>query len=213
MFLLYIPVIISLAIGAAFFVLWFNRDPERHPPEKTSAIISPADGRVLYVKVFSAGELPVSKKFSMDVRLHEFKELEGFARGGFLVGIYLSPFDVHITRAPISGRVIYTEHTVGQLFSRTLFSLKTADERGTCVIKGDDGITVGVVQMAAYLVRRVILSVQDNAQVNIGQRIGKIRLGSQVDLVLPASGDVSVVVRAGDRVRAGESIIATRNHA
>jgi phosphatidylserine decarboxylase len=205
-----ISVVIVLAF---FFLLWFNRDPKRQPPLREGIIVSPADGRILYIKQFEAGDLPVSRKFSLDIRLEEVKHLQDFLEGSILIGIYLSPFDVHVTRAPITGRVVLAKHTMEQLFLRSVLALKTADERAVCAIQRDDGLTVAVAQMAAYLVRRVILSVQDNEYVEIGQRIGKIRLGSQVDLVLPRRSDVCVIVRPGEKVTAGETIIATFSHA
>ena len=213
MWLAYTISIILLAFIAAFFFIWFNRNPIRNPPLQNGIIVSPADGRILYVKDFRAGDCPISRKFTMDVRLEELGQLQAFSEGVCLIGIYLSPFDVHVTRAPISGRVILTEHFIGQLFSRTLLGFKTADERATCVIKGNEGVTVAVIHMAAYFVRRVIMGIRKNSQVTMGERIGKIRLGSQVDIVLPKNLGNTIIVKPGDRVKAGESIIATFNQA
>ena len=211
MWLGYATPIILLTCMAAFLFIWFSRNPDRSPPLKNGIIVSPADGRILYIKEFRAGDCPVSRKFTMNVRLEELKDVKAFSHGASLIGIYLSPLDVHVTRAPISGRVILRGHIIGQLFSKTLLGFKTADERATCVIQGNEGITVGIVHMAAYFVRRVILSIGTDSHVSIGERIGKIRLGSQVDIVLPKDFEYSIIVKAGDRVKAGESIIATLN--
>ena len=206
----------TAAIGAAaiasvliFFVTyWFNRDPDRSPPKSTNEelIVSPSDGTVLYIKQFQSG-VPIANKFKLQIPLDELKDIDAFEKGCTLVGIYLSPFDVHVTRAPISGKVTLVKSYTGQLFSRKLLAFTTVDERGTIVIEGNR-ITVGVVHMAAYLVRRVILNVRTDQSIGIGERIGRIRMGSQVDVVLPFSDIMEIPIKPGDRVRAGESVLA-----
>ncbi len=209
-----VPAIWTLAIfsvalaGSIWFLLWFNRDPERDPPSDINVVVSPADGTIIYVKSFRASESPVPTKFGRKVHLEELDKHRLFPSGGHIIGIYLSPFDVHVNRAPISGKALIVERRSGKLFSKRLFGLKATDGRNTLVIEGD-GIRIGVVQMAAYLVRRVILDVESSAYLKIGERIGKIRLGSQVDLILSDAVGLRILVKPGIKIRAGESIVAT----
>jgi phosphatidylserine decarboxylase len=114
---------------------------------------------------------------------------------------------VHVTRAPLSGNVTFIRYRRGHLFSRELLRFMTIDEMSTCLIKGDT-ITVGIVQMAAYIVRRVVLNVQKGDKVEIGSRIGRIKMGSQVDLILTDCAGLRILTKPGDRVRAGVSVIA-----
>lgn len=207
---------LTLASLAVFFlVFWFNRDPERRVPatiDHSISIVSPSDGKVLYIRQFQPESLPTPRKFNTDIYLSELDKIAVFSNGGYLIGIYLSPFDVHVTRAPISGRVILSEHQKGHFFSKALFGLKTHDERNTCIIEGT-GLTVGVVQMAAYVVRRVILTVKAGSEVQIGQRIGKIKMGSQVDLIVSHDERLRILVKPGDKVRAGETVITVLDKA
>jgi len=189
------------------FLIWFNRDPDRYSPKQNNIIVSPADGTVIYVEHFEVGNLPVPKKFGRKIQLDQFGGIKAFYKGGHIIGIYLSPFNVHVTRAPISGDVLFTGHHSGALLSKKLLEFKTEDEITMCIIQGD-GIIVGVVHMAAYLVRRTLSYLRSDEHVNIGQRIGKIRLGSQVDLILPHKIGLSIIAKPGNKVRAGESIIA-----
>jgi phosphatidylserine decarboxylase len=204
---------ITLSITALFF-FWFNRDPDRHPPTRNNnnnnnnIIVSPADGTVIYVEHFEVGSLPVPKKFGKEIHLEKFDSLKSFDSGGHIIGIYLSPLNVHVTRSPISGDILFTGYCSGAFFSKKLLGFKTVDEMTMCIIQGN-GIIAGVVQMAAYIARRAVLYVRSDEHVNIGERIGKIRLGSQVDLILPCKTALSIIAKPGSKVRAGESIIAT----
>ena len=193
-------------LSIIWFILWFNRNPKRFPPT-SNVIVSPADGTVIYVKEVKPGVKPTPQKFGKDIQLDELNGINLFSNGFYIIGIYLSAWDVHVTRAPISGRIISIRNKRGRLFSKSLFHFKTLDERSTCIIQGVDN-TVGVVHMAAYLVRRIVLSVEAWKAVRIGEPIGKIRLGSQVDLIISQIDNIIVKIKAGDRVRAGESIVA-----
>lgn len=201
-----------IAFGSAIviFLIWFNRDPERLIPFQSESvnkeILSPADGRILYVRGIRAGDTPVCRKFKREVLL---SELDGdfVSSGNIVVGIYLSPFDVHVTRAPISGHVTLIKYRKGNLFSSDLLRFATNDEMSLSVITGNE-IKVAIVQMAAYLVRRVVLNIKEKDVVAIGSRIGKIKMGSQVDLVIQKQANLTILVKPGDKVRAGQSIIA-----
>lgn len=204
---LFATIVLTLALTVCF-LLWFRRDPDRQPPRKNNIIVSPADGTVIYVERFEAGNLPVPKKFGRKNELGRFGDFKtAFDNGGHIIGIYLSPFNVHVTRAPISGCVLFTGRRAGKLISKKLLEFKTDDEITLCIIQGN-GVIVGVVQMAAYIARRALSYLESHQHVNIGERIGKIRLGSQVDLIVSDKTGMRIIVKPGNKVRAGESIIA-----
>jgi phosphatidylserine decarboxylase len=122
-----------------------------------------------------------------------------------VVGIAMNFLDVHVNRAPIAGSVVLQRHVPGRFASLKDREMVFANERRTTVIR-QPGLEVAVVQIASRLVRQIASFVETGQEVGLGDRIGVIRLGSQVDLVIPATA--SLRVATGDQVRAGESIIA-----
>jgi phosphatidylserine decarboxylase len=192
---------------AGSIVLWrFYRDPERTPPDRPGVILSPADGVVVYVHRSRAGELPVSTKHGRPYVLDELVRTPLRCQDATVVGIALSFLDVHVNRAPIEGTV-----TVQRRYPGPFASLKDphavfTNERATTVLERQ-GLEVAVVLIASRLVRRIVSYVQPGEAVVAGQRIGVIRFGSQVDLVMPTN-DARVVVEPGQRVVAGETVVA-----
>ena len=208
--ILYLLIEIIIVIIAAYILLIFifNRDPERFSTNTKNTIVSPADGKVIYVKKITTNIPPIVHKFNKDIHLTELNQIDEFINGEYYhIGIYLSPFDIHVTRIPISGKVLLVSHITGNFFSKDLLKLKTIDERYTCIIKNID-LTVGVIHMAAYLTRRIVLNIYQNQNVKIGERMGRIKLGSQVDIIISCKKDIQVIIKPGDKLRAGESIIA-----
>jgi phosphatidylserine decarboxylase len=124
-----------------------------------------------------------------------------------VIGIAMNFLDVHVTRAPLSGRVELLEHFPGRFGSLRKPEMVFENERATTVISGSD-LQVVVVQIASRLVRQIVSFVGKGQIVSAGQRIGAIRFGSQVDLVLPLEAGLRVLVSPGDRVQAGTSVIA-----
>jgi phosphatidylserine decarboxylase len=151
--------------------------------------------------------LPVSTKQGRAYTLHELTKSPFRSEDAVVIGIGMSFLDVHVNRAPIAGRVALHRHFPGRFGSLKRPEMAFENERATTIIEQDD-LQVAVVQIASRLVRQIASFVHEGQQVALGQRIGVIRLGSQVDLVLPAHRDVQVTVRPGERVRAGESILA-----
>ena len=197
----------SLATAAAFVLYRFYRDPERVAPDRDDVIVSPADGQVLYVRRSAGGRLPVSSKKGREHTLEELTKTPLAAGEAVVVGIALNFLDVHVNRAPVSGTVTVHLHHAG-----TFGSLKHPDsllenERATTIIERD-GMQIAVVLIASRLVRRIVSFVGVGDQVAHGQRIGAIRFGSQVDLVMPLDWAEGLQVEVGDRVTAGESIVA-----
>ena len=198
-----------LTLVAAFAVLAyrFYRDPERNVPLTPGLVVSPADGEVLYVRRSQGGSLPVSTKNGHSYSLQELTMTPLETGEATIVGIGMSFLDVHVNRAPIAGRITKRQHFPGLFGSLRRPEMVFRNERFTTIIESDDWQVV-VVQIASRLVRQIASFVQESQEVTRGQRIGVIRLGSQVDLVLPCRADLRVTVRPGDRLTAGESVVA-----
>jgi phosphatidylserine decarboxylase len=189
-------------------VLWrFYRDPERTAPEAQGVVVSPADGLVIYVDKAERGKLPVSTKRSRPYPLHELVRTPLRSDDAIVVGIALSFLDVHVNRSPIAGDVTAQNHYPGRFASLKRPVAVFTNERATMVLERR-GLQVAVVLIASRLVRRIVSYVCEGDHVALGQRIGAIRFGSQVDLVLPDRDGVRVLVRPGQRLRAGETVIA-----
>lgn len=191
----------ALGAAAAFF-----SDPERKPPADPRAILSPADGRILYVRHYSAGEAPPIEKHGKPLSLQELSSVEVEATG-HLIGIGMHLLNVHVNRAPVGGRVASLVHIPGRFISLRRAGATTTNERLTTVIDGGQHRVV-VVQIASRLVRRIVSYLVVNQRIAAGERIGMIKFGSQVDVILPGSAVSAVRVKPGDVVRAGVSILA-----
>jgi len=196
-------------LGAVTILAYrFYRDPDRTPPIGDGLVVSPADGEIVYVKRSHDGQLPVASKHGERVALEELTHTAVHERDAVVVGIAMSFLDVHVNRAPISGRVVLSRHFPGRFGSLRRPEMVFHNERTTTLIAGR-GLEVAVVQIASRLVRQIGSYVRDGDEVRLGQRIGIIRLGSQVDVVIPQRRDLSVLVSEGDRVSAGTSVLAT----
>jgi phosphatidylserine decarboxylase len=173
--------LVPLVVGVAFSVYFF-RDPERMPPADERLVLSPADGRVVAIAPDRALDAPATR-----------------------VSIFMSPLDVHVNRNPVTGVVEHVRHTPGRF--RAAFADKASldNERNAVVIHGG-GRRYVMVQIAGALARRIVCHVAPGDRVQRGARFGMIMFGSRVDLYLPPG--VEPVVRKGDRVRAGTSVIA-----
>jgi phosphatidylserine decarboxylase len=126
----------------------------------------------------------------------------------WVIGISMSLLDVHVNRAPISGLVTVQKHFRGRFGSLRVAEREFDNERATTIIQGDR-LEVAVVQIASRLVRQIVSYVKVGGQLALGQRMGAIRLGSQVDLILPARADLSIMAQVGAQVKAGETVMAT----
>jgi phosphatidylserine decarboxylase len=180
--LVLLPPAAPLLFAVGAFVVWFFRDPDRDPPE--SGIVSPADGTVSVIR-----------------------EEDGRLR----VGVFLSPLDVHVARAPVGGRVDdLTHHPGGHWPAFTKES--EHNERVTFAVESesettrDDAPRVEGALIAGWFARRITPYVASGAAVDRGDRIGHVAFGSRADVVLPARYDrVNLRVERGDAVRAGET--------
>ncbi len=169
----------------AVFVGWFFRNPDRSPPSLPGAVISPADGKIVY-----AGDNPPGRYFE---------------EPGKRVSVFMSLFDVHVNRAPVSGEVVSVQYHPGKFLAANVEKASLANEQNGVLLETPDGHRVAYVQIAGFVARRVVCDLVPGDTVRVGQRVGLIRFGSRVDILLPSSASLNV--RAGDRVRAGESIV------
>jgi phosphatidylserine decarboxylase len=200
--------VITMAGALAIVAQRFYRDPDRTTPAGDQLIVSPADGEVVYVKHSEDGSIPVSTKRGRRVALQELTYTPVHADDATVIGIGMSFLDVHVNRAPIAGRVILHRHFAGAFGSLRNPEMVFANERATTVIANAD-LQLAVVQIASRLVRQIITLVKEGQELKAGQRIGSIRFGSQVDIVLPKREGLRVLVKAGDRVEAGMTVIGT----
>lgn len=198
---------LSLAILSAFLAYRFYRDPERVGPDRDDVIVSPADGLVIYVRKSAGGRVPVSAKHGREYTLEELTKTPLVAQEALIVGIALSFLDVHVNRAPVAGSVVLQGHHKGVFRSLKHPESLLENERATTIIERG-GNQLAVVLIASRLVRRIISYVRQGDAVACGQRIGAIRFGSQVDLVLPVDWGATLCIEPGQRVIAGQSVIA-----
>jgi phosphatidylserine decarboxylase len=198
----------TVVVAVAILAYRFYRDPERTPPEGEGLVVSPADGEIVYVKRSRDGQVPVASKHGEHVALEELTHTALHEGEAVVVGIAMSFLDVHVNRAPIAGVVVSSRHFAGRFGSLRQPEMVFQNERTTTLIAGRK-LEVAVVQIASRLVRQIASYVGDGDEVGLGQRIGSIRLGSQVDVVIPQRRDLCVLVSKGDRVSAGTSVLAT----
>ena len=178
-----------LAVGA--WGVWFFRDPPRRPPDGEDLVVSAADGRVADITPVGA-----------DGPLGE---------SGVRVGVFMSIFNVHVNRAPLDARVTRIVHHPGRFFdARSPEALERNESVaiGMACGFGDGERTVLVRQVAGKVARRIVTDLAEGQAVTRGQRIGMIKFGSRLEVYLPASLSPDVRVAVGQRVTAGESVLA-----
>jgi phosphatidylserine decarboxylase len=184
---LFWPAPALLALGVvllllAAFMAYFFRDPQRAVPAEAGLVVSPADGKVTRVEKLSGDD----------------------ADSPTVVSIFLSPFDVHVNRAPIAGEVIDVTYTKGRFIAATSDNASIVNEQNALTIKGEK-MTVVCKQIAGVLARRIVCWSRPGDRLALGERFGLIKFGSRTDLVLPAR--VEVLVKVGERVSGGVTII------
>ena len=167
------------------FLVYFFRDPERVIPKGERLILAPADGRVLAIKPFPDWKGP-------------------FGESLMRVSIFLSVFDVHVNRAPLTSLVNGVTHTPG-LFVTAWEERASAENEQTLIHFASPDGDVWVKQIAGILARRIVCRVRPGQKVGAGDRIGLIRFGSRVDCILPAT--VELKVRRGQAVKGGSTIL------
>jgi phosphatidylserine decarboxylase len=176
-----------LVVALLLFTLWFFRDPEPIVRPGADLILSPASGTV---DLIEQTEEPIFRGDRSN-----------------RVSIFLSVFDIHTQRAPIAGTVKLIRYSRGQFANAIRPSAASGNENQVIGIEGD-GIRVTVRQIAGLIARRICTWCKEGEQLAKGAPLGMIRFGSRVDIYLPAS--VEIVIKLGEHVRGGETILARR---
>ena len=174
------------ALALAAGVAGFFRDPERVPPPVSDAVLAPADGKVVEVTPFGGWRGPDGEPLTQ-------------------IGIFMSPLDVHVNRAPAAGRVESVERRPGRFLAAWKPTASLQNEQTVIRLQTAAG-DIWMVQIAGVLARRIVTWVRPGDKLEAGERIGLIRFGSRVDLILPAR--FSVQVRPGQRAVAGVTVVA-----
>lgn len=176
--------LIIISVLLLCFTLYFFRDPERNPPDKDDVVVSPADGRVLFVKEV------VDNKF-IKAKANQ-------------VSIFMSPLNVHVNRIPISGKVDYLEYFEGRYVAAFEDKASELNERQEIGITSTDG-KIFFTQVAGFVARRIVNELTEGDEVKIGERFGMIKFGSRVDVVAPMNWKPKV--EKDQKVTAGETIL------
>lgn len=205
--LYYLEFILIVSIATSLLLWRFYRDPERVPPPIENVILSPADGKIIYVKKIERGEIPFSDKNGIKIPLNDFVKTKAFLIEGYLIGISMNFLDVHVNRAPIGGRISLIKCIKGSFISLKKEEAIIKNARVLTVID-NNYFKIGIVQIASRLVRKILTYFKEGSEIQRGERIGMIRFGSQVDLILPNIQSLKIEVISGVRVKAGLSIIA-----
>ena len=168
-----------------FFVLQFFRDPPRVVPQKTNAVLSPADGRIVAVE---SVQDPYLK------------------RDAIKVSVFMNVFNVHSNRSPVDGEVRNEWYFPGKFINANLPKASLENERNVLWIRTDNGLDITCVQVAGLIAKRILCHVKTGDYLARGQRFGFIRFGSRVDVYLPLNTEIKVTI--GDKVYATLTILA-----
>ena len=183
------PWLAWLGLLFTLFCLFFFRDPERVPPGRRSAVIAPADGRVVSV----TPAVPPA-------------ELGLGAMPRWRVSTFLSLINVHVNRVPADGIITRIAYRHGSFLSASLDKASDDNERNAVALRLSDGRELAVVQIAGLIARRIVCDLREGDAVHAGQRFGIIRFGSRADLYLPEG--VRPLVAIGQTMIGGETVIA-----
>jgi phosphatidylserine decarboxylase len=206
---------------------WFFRDPQRSPPT-AAGLLSPADGTVVYVKKVAPGDDVIVIKQGVSAKVTDLMR-EDFDQHKLVIGIFMSPFDVHYNRAPIEGEIGFIRRypalnggknlNMGPMHWRSLLGIEPRYENSMHIVQNERAVTqirgefagsplqCYVVQIGALTVNGIDSYFVPGARVARGATFGMIRIGSQVDLIVPWRESFDVQVKPGDRVIAGETIL------
>ncbi len=166
----------------ALFFLWFFRDPERAIPDSAGAVVSPADGKVTDVSSIMRNGVRHTR-----------------------ISIFLSVFDVHVNRSPMAGVIREVQYQKGKYLNAMNPASAELNEQNAVTVEGE-GQTVIFKQIAGLLARRIVFNKKVGDHVERGERVGLIKFGSRVDVLMNASATLQIKV--GDRVKGGASVLA-----
>jgi len=195
------PLVAVIPLGITFFMVFFFRDPERKVPEGEGLFVSPADGRVILIKNVCEDTTPPIPPL---LRGGE-GGVKDTNRGFIEISIFMSPLNVHVNRAPCDGNVNIIKYSPGRFKAAYKDEASIKNENIVMVLDGKEG-RVLVKQVAGFLARRAVCKVKVGDVLRRGERYGIIKFGSRLDVYLPKA--VRITVKLGDRVKAGETVIA-----
>jgi len=166
----------------AFFFLWFFRDPERAIPQTAGAVVSPADGKVTDVSAIQVNGRECTR-----------------------ISIFLNVFNVHVNRSPVAGTVREVRYHRGKFLNAMNPASAVQNEQNAITVEGDGQVVV-FKQIAGLLARRIVCTARVGDHVERGQRVGLIKFGSRVDVLLDSSARMNIKI--GDHVKGGASVLA-----
>jgi phosphatidylserine decarboxylase len=189
---LWAPFLTWPLIGLTLWVALFFRDPHRAVPQDDRAIVAPADGLITLIE-----SVPPPREMAGPDGLGEAPMIR--------VSIFMSVFDVHINRTPVTGTIKNIVYIAGKFLNADLDKASEENERQHFLVERADGVRIGFTQIAGLIARRIVPFSKIGDSVTVGQRVGLIRFGSRVDVYLPAGTASKVAL--GQRSVAGETIL------
>jgi len=174
-----------LVLALTLFTIYFFRNPERTVPGEENAVVSPADGKVVFI-----GEVTETQHLKADA---------------LKISIFMSVFDVHVNRVPFSGKVVDMFYRKGEFLNASLDKASDLNEQAGILLETESGKRILFAQIAGLIARRIVTYPEIGETLTKGGRYGLIRFGSRVDIYLPKG--TKAAVRVGDRAIGGETII------
>lgn len=182
-----------IGAGLTVWCYYFFRDPERSVPQQDGLILSPADGVVSLISTLPA---PPELGLGDEPRVR--------------VSVFMNVFNCHVNRAPFDGKVTKIVYHKGKFVNASLDKASEHNERNGLALETASGASIGVVQIAGLVARRIVCFVQEGEQLRAGERFGLIRFGSRLDVYLPP--EIQPLVSVGQTAVAGETILADLAH-
>lgn len=178
-------VLILAMVVLTGLTIFFFRDPDRNIPDGDELIVSPADGKVVFVK-----------------EIVEPVYIKGKATQ---ISIFLSPLNVHVNRNPVSGSLEYVKYHPGEYLMAWTEHASELNERADFGVLHPSNTKIFFRQITGFLARRIVYNIQEGDELKAGERFGIMKFGSRMDIVVP--GNVEIKVEPGDKTIAGESVI------
>jgi len=202
-FALLIILIFSFLI---FWKFWFLRNPKRKIPENEHIIISPADGKIIEIldtDKLNNKNLKINKGLLGKIQTSYLE----VSKSCYIISIFMSVLNVHIQRASLSGKVIDISPKNGRFFAANSYTACLENEKTEILIKNKKINNFKIIQIAGFLARRIETWIKPKQELKKGEIIGRINFGSQVTIILPKN-KVKLIIKKGNKILAGESIIA-----
>lgn len=181
-----LEVLTWIAGALSLFTIYFFRDPNRRGDFSEKTVLAPADGKILDIISLEGGKSPLGEPTNK-------------------VSIFMSLFNVHVNRVPVSGKVSKISYHPGRFFSANLDKASAENEHNRITLQTPGKYRIMFVQIAGLIARRISCWIREGEIVQAGQRFGLIRFGSRLDIYLPK--DIRVVAVKGQRVKAGKTIL------